>query len=136
MGPPGPGMSEGMVAVQEGSRGEPHPLGQLCQPPDEAGMQWGWGPRKAGPHARWCWYLRPGLLHPAQPCPRPWGGWLGGLTRPRHCVTSSQADPTDPMTGLLCGISPESHGARSPWAPCADPRTAGASGRPHTPSSP
>lgn len=99
VGPPHPGMSEVVVAVQEGSRGELHPPGQLRQPPDEAGMWWEWGPPKAGPHACWSWGLRPRLLHPAQPCSGPWGGWLGGLARPRHCVTSSQAEPTDPMTG-------------------------------------
>ena len=129
-------MSEVVVAVQEGSRGELHPPGQLCQPPDEAGMWWGWGPPKAGPHACWSWGLGPRLLHPAQPRSRPWGaGWEAS---PGHVTVLPRVrqSPWIPCRALLFGISLESHRARSPWAPRADPRTAAASRRPHhTPSS-
>ena len=47
------------------------------------------------------------------------GGRLGGFARPRHCVTSSQAEPMDPMPGpALRDLTRKSQSQESLGSPC------------------
>lgn len=75
---------EGVVAIQVrhwGSRGQPHPLSQLCQPPNETGMCMGEGelapqlgtlkvepPPSTSTPCVWYWCLRPRPLPSAPGC--------------------------------------------------------------------